>query len=307
MTFGVVIPYGAGRHENLTRVMDCIARQTVKPVRIVIVCDGEDAWIGDTWHNLPVSIIHAPKHHPGMEQPRNLGARYLAEENPEVTHVAFLDTDIVFKADWLEQYKLEIERGGEDGLYYGPYEFLPQGFPPFDEDFRADVRWPMFRDHEPGARYTEDLSKGLGAFSGNLVWNLDDFGRIGGFWEDIHHGRCEDGEHGARAVAMGIRIGQVPAARGWHLWHPVNMDWARAANTRDVPMLNERHPWLEGRCVCGKHQDEHPREGCEGFRKAIFVVEEDGRRFNARCRCGWEGNTALIWQHRSECDGRVAA
>lgn len=63
--------------------------------------------------------------------------------------------------------------------------------------------------------------------------------------------------------------------------HPRNFNWITAANARDVPMLNARHPWVEG--------------------EDLFVVEEDGKRFNSRCSCGWEGNTALIWQHQAEC------
>jgi hypothetical protein len=101
------------------------------------------------------------------------------------------------------------------------------------------------------------LNVGLACFSGNLIWPLLDFKRIGGFWNELHHGRCEDGELGLRAVAQGIPISYASLARGWHLDHPTDVAEKMRRNARDVPMLNERHPWVAGHDV--------------------FVVEEDGR------------------------------
>lgn len=183
-------------------------------------------------------------------------------------------------------------------------EVTPEDAPHYFEMF--DPRWISFKEHEPKDTLRGDLSAGLACFSGNLVWPIEEFKRVGGFWEQLHHGRCEDGELGIRAVHMGVPIAFVPTAYAFHLWHSRSREWAERANSIDVPKLNERHPWMEDRCVCGKTKDEHVGTGlgridCAGFRKAIFVVEEDGMRFNARCECGWEGNTMLIWKHQGEC------
>lgn len=342
--FAVVIPTTHGREENLTAVLRSLNEQTKKPKVVVLVFDGgtqEEAVAVarslDSWFNLPTIVIAAPKHQPGDMQPRNRGARAVEalrlgelprapeiEGADEITHVAFLDSDIIFSETLLECYERAIEQGGADGVWYGPYEWLPPGKREIDHEFFNDPRWEMFRSDgsNPTRRFVNDLSKGLGCFSGNLVWNLSDFAHVGGFWDEIHHGRCEDGELGARAVAMGVPIGLVPEARGWHLDHPRNYNWIEQANARDVPMLNERHPWLESRCTCTHAMEHHATEAgsveddepefyyldcqhagceCECFEKSIFVVEEDGKRFDARCACGWTGNTALIWAHQAEC------
>lgn len=284
--FGVVVPVGPDREENVTAVLRCLDEQTIEPRVIVLVGDGVDIDWPPVALATDLAILPLDKHRPGMPQPRNRGAALLAREYPEVTHVAFLDSDILVRPDWLAYYDVEIKIGGPEGCYIGPYEWLDPGMREIDTAFTNDHRWPLFEAHIPGTRHTEDLSVGLACYSGNLVWNLADFRRVGGFWSEIHHGRCEDGELGLRAVHMGVPIGLVPGARGWHMHHPRNMKWILDANRRDVPMLKERHPWVE----LGQGGNE------------LFVVDEDGKRFNVRCQdCGWEGNTAFIWSHEEEC------
>lgn len=293
-TFGVVVPVGPGREENLAAVMGCLAAQSFEPRCIVLVCDGADAWldhIPGEWY-ADTMICNPPKHQPGQMQPRNYGAHAIEAHFSDVTHLAFLDSDVLVGEGWLEAYRWAIRGAGARGIYIGPYEFMPPGIREIREDLKLDLRWPMFEASPPGLRYRGDLSKGLACWSGNLVWNLEDFQRVGGFWNEIHHGACEDGELGLRAVAMNVPIGLVPEARGWHLYHggdpkptPEWLAYRTRINTIDVPKLQARHPWVE--------------LGNGG--KELFVVEEDGKRFNARCECGAEMNTALIWQHEVEC------
>lgn len=130
--------------------------------------------------------------------------------------------------------------------------------------------------------WENDISAGLSCFSGNLVWPVDEFIRVGGFWSEIHHGRCEDGELGLRAVSMGVPISFAPRARGWHLWHRINTSLAKARNKRDVPMLNERHPWVEG--------------------AQVFLVDRDGAAFDVLCPgCSNMIPTIGWWRHSEEC------
>lgn len=177
-------------------------------------------------------------------------------------------------------------------ILVGPYDWLPPGLREPDYDLRNDPdgvpppgRWGRFDEALEQIALGEqravknDLFAGLACFSGNLVWDIDEFKRVGGFWDDLHHGRCEDGELGVRAVAMGVPIAFVPEARGWHLHHERNVEWILQANARDVPMLDERHPYLKG--------------------EGIVAVDADGKRFNYRCDiCGEEMNAALSWGHR---------
>jgi len=337
MRTAIVIPVGPGRDDNLRECLASIEVMTVQPDRVVIVCDGPE--VKFQLHDPPDhhTLIRAEKHQPGMEQPRNIGVRAVERLDDSITHVWFVDSDIILDPNALLCY--QEASGDAYRILVGPYDWLPTGVRRPMPELRNDPRWISFDEHDPLKVLVDDLSAGLACFSGNLVWPIDEFTRIGGFWNELHHGRCEDGELGLRAIACGVPISFVRGARGWHLDHPVNFELTLQRNERDVPMLNEHHPWMEGRCVCGKPIEEHYRtgctgfvhyddvpgelpdnlahccktcgmaeedhhrqgQGCEGFKKALFIVEEDGKRFNTRCVCGWEGNTAEIWAHQAEC------
>jgi hypothetical protein len=287
-------------------------------------------------YGLPLAVLRSPeKHQPGMEQPRNVGVRLLAdlpsrdERFEGLSHVWFLDTDVIPDPDALAsfahaEFATEVWRCPECGhieigpdetessecpacftvnandegdtwepvdvVQVGPYDWLPPGKREPMPELKNDPRWPSFDSHKPTDVLTSDLSAGLACFSGNLVWPIDAFQRIGGFWDELHHGRCEDGELGLRAVGMGLGISYVADARGWHLHHDRNVEWIEQTNAIDVPKLNARHPWKE----LGYGHDE------------LFVVDQEGKRFDCRCGdCGRSFPSAEIWQHKATCNGRV--
>lgn len=302
MKIGVVIPVGPGRKENLAAVLSCVASQGTPPAAVVVVEDGDALGgdrilIGETpeqvafWKERTLHV-RAPKHEPGMEQPRNLGVRTLRARTdmPVCTHVWFLDSDVVVEPDCLETIELALEQADQDRILVCPYDWLGPGlrphagftFPLEYHDLHNDPRWPSFEKYDPDEAVTNDLSAGLACFSGNLVWPIERFERVGGFWSEIHHGRCEDGELGLRAAAMGVPISFARDARGWHLHHEVNTALAVERNARDVPMLNARHPWVEG--------------------TAVFMVDRDGAAFDVSCpNCHEQIPTILWWQHTVEC------
>lgn len=292
MKVSVVIPVGPNRVENLIEVLRTLEAQTAKDAinEVVLVCDGNDAGVEmEGEFDLPLAVITTAKHEPGREQPRNVGVRVVEELNQDreepSTHVWFLDSDVIVLEDCLVHYLAALETE-PNRVLIGPYDWLPPGIRIPIDRLRNDPagvpppgRWGSFDQYDPEQTLREDLSAGLACFSGNLIWPIDEFLRVGGFWNELHHGRCEDGELGLRAVAMGVGIGFVRSARGWHLDHGRNVQWILNTNAIDVPKINERHPWVEG--------------------EGMFVVEEDGKRFDVRCACGWAGNTALIWSHQA--------
>lgn len=303
---GVVIPVGEGRKENLAEVLCCLHEQTRKPEAIMLVADGEQAAVkvrGDL--TIPMFQVVSPKHKPGREQPRNVGVRHLTRLAPACNAVWFLDTDIIFDEYTLEALARTWEASERERIIIAPYDWLPPGQREIAPELHNDPRWAMFNEPRwtgaedpagwdsarlPSGKWPRsvpsesvgELNVGLGCFSGNLVWPIEEFARIGGFWNEIHHGRCEDGELGLRAVAQGVPITCCPGARGYHLWHPINHELAVQRNERDVPMLNARHPWVQ-----------------EG---GLVVVERDGRRFDQRCdRCETVVNSLDWWAHREQC------
>lgn len=290
MRLGVVIPVGEGREENLTAVLRCLEHQTVRPACIVVVQDGFglDAAVVSP----PTIFVGIPKHEPGREQPRNIGVRVLREQLPDVTHVWFLDSDVMVGPRCIEALHHAIAAGPQGRVLIGPYDWLSAGIRPIPgadiPSIRNDPRWAAFDANPPDRVISGDLSAGLACFSGNLVWPVDEFMRVGGFWSEIHHGRCEDGELGLRAVAMGVPMSYVADARGWHLWHKVAHHAVLERNARDVPMLNARHPWLQG--------------------AGVFVVDRDGKAFDVHCRCGQSVPTLGWWEHARLCpatDGAI--
>jgi hypothetical protein len=150
---------------------------------------------------------------------------------------------------------------------------------PDPENF-SDPRWEMFREErwfDPEYASTEQLNVGLACFGGNLMWDLREFLRLGGFWNEVHRG--EDGELGLRAVAHGVPIQCAPRARGYHMWHPVDIGRITRENERNIPLIDARHPWIKG--------------------EGVFVVEKDGKRFAQTCgRCGAEVSTLEYYGHR---------
>jgi GT2 family glycosyltransferase len=251
MPTAVVIPVGAGRLNNLLEVMESLAKQTVKPKLVVLVCDGPQAALKiETPWKLPTAVLETPKHEPGKEQPRNIGVALVDDLSQRdarfagISHVWFLDSDVIVRPRALEYYTEaynaaeawrcvecgtpragRIEQGTlcekcesprfnpAHSIFVGPYDWLPPGRREAMPELRNDPdgvpppgRWDRFDNNEPDTPVVNDLFAGLACFSGNLVWPIEEFKRVGGFWNEIHHGRCEDGELGVRAVQMGVPI-----------------------------------------------------------------------------------------------------
>lgn len=308
MSVAVVMPVGPGREENVKCALNSLYQQTYKPDLIVLVEDGvhlqPDIFENELGNNV-IQYSLPERHEPGMEQPRNIGARvaqqylkHLADYDDghtELTHVWFVDSDIVMEKIALEKLMEALAAGDPKRTIVAPYEWLNGAkkrpdvmdetkFYLMARRLHNDQRWEMFRHSPPERVYESDLSAGLACFSGNLLWNIDEFMRVGGFWSQIHHGRCEDGELGLRAVAMGVQISFCQAARGYHLEHPVNQLLALERNKRDVPMLNDRHPWVE--------------------QGGVFMVDRDGKAFDVHCACGQDVPSIGWWDHAFSCAAR---
>jgi hypothetical protein len=288
LKLGVVIPVGTDRHDNLLMVLDCLGEQTRLISSVVCVLDGPSVRAPSPQETMArglqsVTVITEPKHEPGIEQPRNQGVRQLQRFRPDITHVAFLDSDILVEPTWHLELIKAYSVGDPHRIMVCPYDWLPRGHRRIMPELKNDPRWASFRRADPEAEHRADISAGLACFSGNLVWPIEDFMHCGGFWSEIHHGRCEDGELGLRAVSMDMPISFCPTARGWHLHHPVNTKLALERNARDVPKLNDRHPWVQG--------------------SGVFMVDRDGAAFDVFCsHCNNLIPTVDWWGHAESCN-----
>lgn len=276
---GVVITTSAGRRENVEDVLESLGNGDELPYAITIVMDGHDERPCPPPTTTPISLVGMPKHEPGMEQPRNIGTRYLRHAHPECTHVWFLDSDVLVEHTTFSAYLTAIEEVGDGCILIGPYEWMPDGVRHPLPDLRTDYRWAMFNERGRGP-FVADLGVALGCFGGNLVWPIDRFVEVGGFHSMLHHGRCEDGELGLRAASHRIPMALVPEARGYHIEHPRDQAYAMRLNEREVPLINEWHPWVQ--------------------EAGLIVTTEDGARFEYVCACGEQVNTLAMWDHQAQ-------
>jgi len=286
---GVVIPATKDRLDNLDIVLESLSHSIVRPNDVVVICDGWDIDDSKEINNFyykyiekfkRIIFVQIPKHEPGKEQPRNVGVKFLS---PETNYVWFLDCDCRVLPETLLEFEKAYNDSDEDRIMYGPYEWLgPESNEP-NIDLQNDPRWDMFSRFSPKDTFKQHLGVALGCFSGNLVWPVEEFKRVGGFWNELHMGRCEDGELGIRAAAMGVPMAVVPNARAFHMYHDVDLQKIHIKNDRDVPMINKRHPYVED--------------------KGLVVVDLDGKRFDQVCEiCGEQTNTNLYWQHAETCN-----
>lgn len=288
---GVVIPAGPGRRENVELALEHLAAQSglgEDVLDVLVACDGAEAWedcgsVVAPSPTLNLNVVGMAKHTPGHEPPRNYGLRMLVTLKPTVEFVWFLDSDVIVEPWALNAFREALDDRDPDGVLCGPYdwgepglrELVPRGDPRIAI---ADYRWAMFDEHRPSEKLCYHLGAALANFSGNLVWPVKEFIRTGGFHLNLSAGRVDDGEYGVRAAVNGVATSFVAQARGMHVWHPINMDWVLATNSREVPLLNSWHPYIQ--------------------ELGVIPVKQDGMRLNMVCQeCGEEINTLEIWDH----------
>jgi hypothetical protein len=285
-TTGVVVQVAEGRGENLAALLDCLRSQRTRPAQLVVVRDGERAPEPEMRQREMLWAI--PKWKIGDEPARNVGVRVLARYRPDLTHVWFLDSDLIFEPDMFERLLEAYARGSDRRMLVAPYDWLPPDMRPRPGEWlpnhvhavRNDPRWAMINANPPHVELLEDLAAALATFSGNLIWPIAEFQRVGGFWSEVERG--EDGELGLRAVSMRVPISFAGRARAWHQWHPVDLQKVYAINDRDIPKIDARHPWVKD--------------------AGIELGDRDGHCFEVACpACGERMVTNRWWQHAEDC------
>lgn len=108
--WGLVIPAGENRLENLAAVGQHVGSMSEQPDQIVIVCDGWlQAWNFNDYFDRDITkIVRMAKYVPDgfHTQPRNVGVKHL---NDDIDYVWFLDSDCIVAPQTLSEFKKAAE------------------------------------------------------------------------------------------------------------------------------------------------------------------------------------------------------
>ncbi|PKH41781.1 Glycosyltransferase, GT2 family [Nocardioides alpinus] len=252
------------RHEHLSRQRATLAGSSAAVDHVVVAMDDPELAAQD-W-----CTASLPRHSQGLPlaAARNRGAEVALDRGSDV--LVFLDVDCLADPLLVEAYA-DVVRDEPATIWSGPVTYLEP--PPADG---YDLSALAGLDSPHPARPAPARGERLDGADPDLFWSLsfacsaEAWRRTGGFCEDYVGYGGEDTDFARIAVAAGLDLGWVGAARAFHQWHPVSRpptehvdDIVRNAEIfrgrwGDSPMLG----WLEafeerglvGRDVDGRWQ-----------------------------------------------------
>jgi GT2 family glycosyltransferase len=245
-TVAAIIPLGPGRLDNLVLVAEALGAQTRRPNVKVVICDGHEAHLSEKERKRIAALlggfsifIEAPKFERGYQMTRNIGVKFLHDAGMETDFLWFVDSDILMSPTALE-HLMDTALSSPTGIVAAPYEWLPPGVRVPTPGLRNSPIWQGVAAYGFGP-HKHSRRAALLNLSGNLLYNWNDFWRIGGFHSELKRG--EDGELGLRAACYGIPTTFDLKARGYHLHHPVDAAAVLRATDIDYPKIQAWHPW----------------------------------------------------------------
>jgi glycosyltransferase involved in cell wall biosynthesis/GT2 family glycosyltransferase len=190
--FSVVVPTFE-RHTHLTRLLDCLGRQTYRDFEIIVVDQSSAPWEGHhDWSPLNLLYLHTDIR--GAVKARNRGGWHALGQV-----IAFTDDDCEPDPHWLKNARRYFEQTGVVGI-----EGLIESDRASDSQYRA---------------VTNVGFEGIGFMTANLFIRRDAFNQLDGLDErfDRPHFR-EDTDLGWRASALG----DIPFAQDVRVFHPAH-------------------------------------------------------------------------------------
>lgn len=209
-----VITVVHGRREHLARQRESLATSTSTAHEHVVVAVDDP--------EVPVSSVSVPGHPLGLPvaAARNRGAAHALARGADT--LVFLDVDCLADPDLVEAYA-EVVADEPGTIWSGPVTYLDPP-PPGGYDLATlrslDAPHPARPAPEPGERSTgadPDLFWSLSFACSAEAWAATD-----GFCEDYVGYGGEDTDFARIALAAGLDLGWVGAARAFHQWHPVS-------------------------------------------------------------------------------------
>ena len=225
MTRVGVVTLAYGRHEHLAGQHQSLAAGSRAPDVYLVVAMGDPAIEPCTVGAITREVLHVPvaDGELPLAAARNRGVSAAVEQGIEV--VVLLDVDCLAGGELVAAYA-EVVTQRPESIWSGPVTYLPpsppEGYPVADPEALTALDAPH------PARPAPPSGELLTSEDPDLFWSLScavapaTWARTGGFCEDYVGYGGEDTDFGMTALAAGVGLGWVGAARAFHQHHPVS-------------------------------------------------------------------------------------
>ena len=208
----IILPYWNSSN-YLDHCLDSLAKQTLKPIQIIIVNDGSDSFPNDfNTYGLPISVFHLPTH-VGFAKANNEAIRHVQSD-----WVALLNIDAFPEPQWLEQLAKATQTHPEYSSfaskqlqYHNPYLIDGTG----DSYHFSGLIWR--RGFNLPAKAMADIACEIfSPCAAAALYSRKALEAVAGFDEDFFS-YVEDVDLGFRLQLKGYRCLYVPSAVVYHV------------------------------------------------------------------------------------------
>ena len=247
MKYSIIIPV-YNRTIELECCLFCLSKQTLRDFEVIICDDGSSEDTLSLVRKMDktfgkIKYFWQPDKGFRAGQARNRGVDLMDKTSGTII---FLDSDIIFREDWLATYD-RITKAHPDCIICGRYDFLlptsfrirvenvahdfdkvvSNAFPilriPWGEFFGKDMRKELFQkdkeEREKTGKNRIVTESGGALFGGNTLMPKAAFQEIGGFDENIIRHGGEDSDLGQTAQEKGIPFIFSEQPMAWHIYH----------------------------------------------------------------------------------------
>ena len=236
------------RTERWPWLLECLAsleRQTLQPLEIIVVVDGEPEIRKRLMQRSGPTITLSTPRPSGLSAARNLGLRRASG-----TYVAFLDDDAVADASWLETLRAVLADDTVAGAGGRSVPNWEGEQPPWIPE---ELLWALGCSYRGMPTTRSDVRN---VYGGSACFRRDIFTRFGGF--DANLGRTAAGLAGCEETELCLRVQR--RSQGLRFVHE-----PRAVIHHRVPVDRQKISYLLSRCAG------------EGRSKAILRAINGGR------------------------------
>lgn len=215
---GSVLTLVRGRRDNLERLTESIAHQTLRPRELVIAYMQPEPFADLPCPGCPVRTVFIPGEPLPLALARNMAARTASDDL-----LIFLDVDCIASPSLVASYA-DAAKACE-GVFIGEVLYLPEGAAAGGVDY---ARLDRLGRRHPAKPEMPDAGTRLEPDHGEL-WGLSfaihrkTWDRIGGMDETFIGYGGEETDFAMRLGAAGVPLYWTAQARAYHQFHPVHI------------------------------------------------------------------------------------